>query len=82
MKQTISMRETQVLHLIALEYTNYQIGEKLHISHHTAMSHRKNLLQKLHVRNAAGLVRKAFELGLLSISEKQFEFIPIAVGNS
>ncbi len=67
MKYTISLRETQVLRLIAFENTNQQIADKLHISHHTAMSHRKNLLKKLAVKNAAGLVRRAFELGVMKI---------------
>lgn len=67
MKHSISMRETQVLNLIAHEYTNNQIADKLHISHHTAISHRKNLLEKLAVKNSAGMIRKAFELGLMTI---------------
>lgn len=71
MKTHISTRETQVLHLIAYEFTNYEIADKLFISHHTAMSHRKNLLQKLDVKNSAGLVRKAFELGLLTMTSPQ-----------
>jgi len=67
MKTHISSRETQVLNLIAYEYTNYEIADQLHISHHTAMSHRKNLLQKLSVKNSAGLIRKAFELGIMTL---------------
>lgn len=69
MKHTISMRESQVLYLIAYEFTNFEIAAKLHISHHTAMSHRKNLLKKLQTKNSAGLVRKAFELGLISLPQ-------------
>jgi hypothetical protein len=41
MKKPISIRETQVLHLIAHEYTSHQIADQLHISYHTAMSHWK-----------------------------------------
>ncbi len=80
MKQNISMRESQVLHLIAQEFTSHEIADHLHISHFTAKDHRKSLLKKLDVRNAAGLVRKSFELGLLSMSEKQFECTSIAIG--
>lgn len=68
MKKRISTRETQVLNLIAHENTIYEIADKLYISHHTAISHRKNLMVKLAARNTAGLVRKAFELGLLYVS--------------
>lgn len=62
----LSSREQQVLYLIAFENTNQDIANRLHISCHTAITHRKNLLEKLAVRNTAGLVRRAFELGLLT----------------
>ena len=63
----ISPRERQVLHLIAFEHTTQEIALQLSISSNTALTHRKNLLAKLGVRNVAGLIRKSFELGLLSI---------------
>ena len=63
----ISRREQEVLHLIAHEKTSKEIAADLYISSHTAISHRKNLMEKLDVKNAAGLVRRGFELGLLSI---------------
>lgn len=62
---SITTRESEVLKLIAMEYTTPEIAEKLHISNHTALDHRKHLLHKMDVRNVAGLIRKAFELGLL-----------------
>lgn len=64
----ISPREHQVLHLIAYEHTAKEIAQKLFISNHTAISHRQNLMSKLDVRNTAGLVRRAFELGLINLS--------------
>lgn len=63
----ISEREQEVLHLIAYENTSHEIASKLYISSHTATSHRKNLMEKLNVKNAAGLVRRGFELGLLHL---------------
>ena len=66
MKHTLSRREQEVLRLIAYENTSEEIAQKLFISNHTAKSHRKNLLEKLSVRNMAGLVRRGFELGILS----------------
>ena len=65
-KTKISARERQVLHLTAHEYTIHMIADELFISHHTVISHRKNLLSKLGVKNVAGLVRKGFELGYLN----------------
>jgi DNA-binding CsgD family transcriptional regulator len=68
MKYTsISQREQQVLELIAFEKTSKEIASDLYISDHTVLSHRKNLLEKLDVKNTAGLVRRAFELGLLHL---------------
>jgi len=62
----ISNREKDVLYLIADEYTTNEIASQLFISAHTVMTHRKNLLCKMGVRNVAGLVRKGFEKGILS----------------
>ncbi|MDG2450730.1 MAG: helix-turn-helix transcriptional regulator [Saprospiraceae bacterium] len=64
----ISQREQEVLHLVAYELTTKEIAAKLFISNHTVISHRKNLIEKLNVKNTAGLIRRAFELGILSIS--------------
>jgi DNA-binding CsgD family transcriptional regulator len=67
MTPVISPREREVLFLIAHENTSEEIAQKLCISNHTAKSHRKNLLEKLSVRNMAGLVRRGFELGIISL---------------
>jgi DNA-binding CsgD family transcriptional regulator len=64
----ISPREREVLCLIAYEYTAKGIAKKLNISNHTAISHRPNLMDKLNVRNTPGIVRKAFELGILTVT--------------
>lgn len=61
----ISRREKQVLNLIVWEKTTQEIAKELFISFGTVETHRKNLLNKLDVRNTAGLVRVALEHGLL-----------------
>ena len=58
----LTKRELDVLLLIGEEYTTPQIANKLSISPHTVISHRKNLLQKLNVRNTAGLVKYALDV--------------------
>ena len=63
----ISPRERQVLHLVAYEKTSKEIAAQLYISNHTAISHRKNLMDKLKVKNTAGMVRRGFELGLIPL---------------
>lgn len=67
MNLIISNREREVLELVAFEKTTKEIASELFISTHTAVSHRKNLMDKLNVRNTAGLVRRGFELGFLNI---------------
>ena len=64
-KPQLTAREAQVLALIAKEYTNQEIADKLFISPHTVVSHRRNLLQKLQAKNSAGLVHHAARFGLL-----------------
>ena len=63
---TITPREFEVLDQISHGLTTKEIASKLYVSDHTIMSHRKNLLDKLNARNVAGMIRKAFEIGILS----------------
>lgn len=56
---TLTPREKEVLIEIANELTTTEIADKLCISHHTVESHRKNLISKLQVRGATGLVKYA-----------------------
>jgi DNA-binding CsgD family transcriptional regulator len=55
----ISPREEEVLKLIADGYSSKQIADRLFISNHTAISHRKNLIEKFQVKNTAQLIKKA-----------------------
>ncbi len=66
--ERLTAREKEVLRLIALEYTNHEIGEHLNVSTRTIDSHRRNLLQKLGVKNTAGLVRFALQAGIVDPS--------------
>ncbi|MGB1004747.1 MAG: response regulator [Salibacteraceae bacterium] len=61
----LTPREKEVLVEIANELTTTEIAEKLCISHHTVESHRKNLISKLQVRGATGLVKYAILNGLV-----------------
>jgi len=59
---SISPREKEVLTLIAEGYSSKQIADMLYISNHTAISHRKNLIEKFHVRNTAQLIKNASQV--------------------
>lgn len=61
----LTKREKEVLKLIALEYTSPEIAEKLFISSTTVDTHRRNLISKLGVRSSMGLVRYAYQNGML-----------------
>lgn len=61
----LTRREKEILNLIAEEHTNQEISKLLFISAKTVETHRNNLIQKMGVRNTAGLIRVAVEKGLL-----------------
>lgn len=59
MNVTLTKRETEIIRMISNEMTNSEIAQELNISPRTVDAHRRNLLQKLDVKNTAGLVRYA-----------------------
>lgn len=61
----LTRREKEILGLILEELTTQEIAEKLFVSPKTVETHRLNLLQKLGVKNTAGLVKVTLEKGLL-----------------
>jgi DNA-binding NarL/FixJ family response regulator len=61
----LTPRELEMLKLIAEEYSNQEIANKLFISIRTVDTHKRNLLEKLKVKNTAGLVKYALKKGLL-----------------
>lgn len=54
-ESTLSDRETDILKYVALGLTNNEISEKLFISIHTVMTHRKNITRKLGIKTVSGL---------------------------
>ena len=63
----LSAREIEVLQLICQEYTAKEIADKLFISPRTAEGHRRHLIEKLGVKNTAGLIVKAIKEGLVEV---------------
>jgi regulator of cell morphogenesis and NO signaling len=59
-------RELEVLQLVACGFLNKQIADKLSISLHTVISHRKNITRKLQIKTVAGLTTYALLNGLIS----------------
>jgi len=63
----LTKREVEILKLIANEYSNSQIAEKLFISIRTVDTHRRNLLEKIAVKNTVGLIKYAIKEGLVHL---------------
>jgi DNA-binding NarL/FixJ family response regulator len=61
----MTRREKEILKMIAEENTNNEIATKLFLSLRTVENHRNNLLNKLNVKNTAGLVKIAINEGFV-----------------
>jgi two-component system response regulator NreC len=62
----LSVREVEVLRLIALGHTNAEIAQKLYLSVRTVETHRSHIQQKLRMSSRAELVSYALQRGLVS----------------
>ncbi|MCI4668138.1 MAG: response regulator transcription factor [Bacteroidia bacterium] len=62
-KSNLTTREVEIVKLIVQEYSAKEIADKLFISGETVHTHRKNIREKLGVRNSAGIVREAIRQG-------------------
>jgi DNA-binding NarL/FixJ family response regulator len=60
-----SLREIEILHLIAEGLTNSEMSEKLFISKRTIEGHRQSLIEKTGSRNTAALIRFAVLSGIV-----------------
>lgn len=65
----LSERELDVLKLLVQGLSNKEISEKLFISVHTVISHRKNIVQKLNIRSVAGLTVYAILNGIATAED-------------
>jgi DNA-binding NarL/FixJ family response regulator len=63
--EPLSERERDIVHLLALGYTNQEIGKKLFISVRTVDTHRAHIMQKLELQTRAELVMFALANGVI-----------------
>jgi DNA-binding NarL/FixJ family response regulator len=63
----LTLREREILQLVAEGLSNKEVSQRLGISLKTAENHRHNLMTKLRARNASDLTREAFRLGLMRL---------------
>lgn len=64
---TLTSREREVLQLISEGHSTNQIGQQLHLSVKTVESHRKRIMDKLEIRNIAGLTKYAIKEGITTL---------------
>ncbi len=65
----ISAREENIVREIALGLSNKEIADKLFISQHTVITHRKNITRKLGIKSVSGLTIYAILNKLISLDE-------------
>ncbi|MDX2001042.1 MAG: response regulator transcription factor [Chitinophagales bacterium] len=61
----LSIREVEILKLIAEGLTNNEIAERVYLSAHTIATHRKNLMRKLNAKNNVDLVISAIKESII-----------------
>jgi RNA polymerase sigma factor (sigma-70 family) len=64
-EQTLSIREQEVLQLVAKGCSNKEISKQLGISENTVKTHMKNILGKLHLENRVQLASYAYDNGIV-----------------
>lgn len=72
-KESLSSREKEIISYVVKGFTNQEIADKLFLSVHTVMTHRKNIARKLQIHSATGLtiyaiVNKIVDLSDINIS--------------
>ena len=60
-------REVEILDQVCRGLTNPEIGDKLFISARTVEGHRKNIMEKMGVRNSAGMIIYAIKKGWVDL---------------
>ncbi|MFA6200868.1 MAG: LuxR C-terminal-related transcriptional regulator [Bacteroidales bacterium] len=68
-KQELSKREKEIVVCVVKGMTNKEIANKLFLSIHTILTHRRNISHKLQIHSASGLTIYAIVNKLVSLSE-------------
>jgi len=63
----LSAREMEIVKHVALGHTNQEIADKLFLSPHTVITHRKNITKKLGIKTVSGLTVFAILHNLISL---------------
>lgn len=67
--QCLSSREKEIVICVVKGLTNKEIAEKLYLSAHTVITHRRNIAKKLQIHSASGLTIYAIVNKLVSLED-------------
>jgi DNA-binding NarL/FixJ family response regulator len=65
----LTARQREILQLIAEGASTKDIAQKLELSVRTVETHRAQIMDRLQIRDIAGLVRYAIRIGLVRVDE-------------
>lgn len=68
-QQTLSAREKEIVVCVVKGMTNREIADRLFLSTHTVVTHRRNIVRKLQVHSASGLTVYAIVNKLVELNE-------------
>ena len=69
--ETLSQREKEIITCVVKGMTNKAIADKLYLSIHTVITHRRNIARKLQIHSPAGLTIYAIVNKLVELSDIQ-----------
>lgn len=67
--EVLSSRETEVAILLARGCINKEVADRLNISLPTAITHRRNIMEKLHARSLADIIVHLVTRGIIGLDE-------------
>ena len=68
-KEVLSAREKEIVRLVVKGFTNQEIADKLYLSVHTVITHRRNISRKLEIHSATGLTIYAIVNKIVDLSD-------------
>lgn len=68
-KDILSSREVEVAILLCKGYINKEIADKLNLATTTVISHRKNIMEKIHARSLADIILYCVVKGIVNTDE-------------
>lgn len=68
-KEPLTQREKEIISLVVKGMTNQEIADRLFLSIHTVITHRRNIARKLEIHSATGLTIYAIVNKIVDLSE-------------